>query len=91
MECFGEGTRSGISAYAGSHNLADITTAEGAGAVIEQLLSLPPGSTGVTVSAPELGMAPDLSKAEGAKQYLHIPAQNEHPFRFIVNTCSGRT
>ena len=22
---------------------------------------------------------------------LHIPAQNEHPFRFIVNTCSGRT
>ena len=22
---------------------------------------------------------------------MHIPAQNEHPFRFIVNTCSGRT
>ena len=32
-------------------------------------------------------------QASGCDQadVVHIPAQSEHPFRFNVNTCSGRT
>ena len=46
-------------------------------------------ATGEGKIAPKHAWSAGVVRIE--KNKAHIPAQNEHPFRFIVNTCSGRT
>jgi len=67
---FGTGTRAAIEEYARPNNKIDLKTDEGAKAIIDELVSLQPSTTGVVIVAAK-GRAPlDLSKQPNAKLYL---------------------